>query len=488
MITRWICEKDNKKWIYPIEKCIYCKGPVKKQTSTKAIVIGITKVNISSPLHPITPYNVILLEDEHGNRMPKKTMKDYKIGDKHFIDKAKTDSAVIITKIKYDLGDALNASLELLNSFDFSKGDKILVKPCIIEPAYPYQAVNTNPLLLDEIIKMLRGRSFSDILVAEQAMPGNDVMGAANKSGILDVCEKHKVKFADLGKAEYVEKEEDDFKFNIAKEIMERRIINVPVMKTNSQIGISGAMENMLRVVDLETQKRMFAEDIEKTLPKLIKALPNFLTIGDATLGMHGQGPTALGEPAFLNMLFASKDAVALDSVFSEAGIIQKPRYVKEASSIGAGNGEIPDLEIVGDEIEAIKCSLKAADNGSSAHPRIMLIDGKADPYIFNTALKISSKLFGLGGYELHIAIGKFFTEGMIDGKNRIVAYGNDAINRMRELNAKALAEIPENMDDMEKLVLLKSLLENPNKKGIDMKDRIKSKIAKFGAKIKGAL
>ena len=144
-------------------------------------------------------------------------------------------------------------------------------------------------------------------------------------------------------------------------------------------------------------------------------------------------------------------------------------------------------MEIVGDEIEAIKYNLKAADRGSSAHPRIMLIDGKADPYIFNTALKISSKLVGLGGYELDIAIGKFFTQEMIDGKSRIVAYGNDAINRMRELNAKAIAEIPEGVDVMEKLVLVKSLLENPNKKGIDMKDRIKSKIAKFGTKIKGA-
>lgn len=488
MITRWVCEKDNKKWIYPVEKCIYCKGHVKKQVSRKAKIIGITKVNIPSPLHPITPYNVILLEDEHGNRMPKKTMKDYNIGDKYTINKAKTDSAVIITKIKYDLGDALNASLELLNSFDLGNENKVLIKPCIIEPAYPYQAVNTNPLLLNEIIKMLKEKGVKDILVAEQAMPGNDIVEAANKSGILEVCEKHKVKFADLGKVEYVEKEEDGFKFNIAKEAMERKIINVPVMKTNSQIEISGAMENMLRVVDLETQKRMFAEDIEKTLPKLIKTFPKFLTIGDATLGMHGQGPTALGEPAFLNMLFAGKDAVAIDSVFSEAAIIQKPRYIKEASSIGAGNGEIRDLEVVGEEIEAIKYNLKAADKGASAHPRIMLIDGKADPHIFNSALKISSKLLGLGGYEMHIAIGKFFTQEMIGGKNRIVAYGNDAIKRMRELNANTLAEIPESTDDMEKLVLLKSLLENPNKKGIDMKDMVKSKIAKFGAKIKGVL
>src|SRR3989338_5221935 len=244
MITRWVCEKDKKKWIYPVEKCIYCKGPIKKQISTKAKVIGMTKVNISSPLHPIVPYNVILLEDEYGNRMPKKTMRDYKIGDRYILEKAKTDSAVAITKIKYDIGEALKQTLDLLN-FTFEDTDKILIKPSIIEPAYPYQAVNTNPKLLDELIRFLKEKGISDIIVAEQSMPGNDIGEGAKKSGILDICLRHKVNMADLGKAEYVEKQQDGVKFGIAKEVLERKVINLPIMKTNSQICISGAMENM---------------------------------------------------------------------------------------------------------------------------------------------------------------------------------------------------------------------------------------------------
>ena len=99
MIIRWVCERDNKKWIYPIKKCVYCRGPIIKQKGRKAKVIGITKVNIPSPMHPIIPYNVILLEDENGNRMPKKTMKNYNIGEEYVIEKAKTDDAVIIENL-----------------------------------------------------------------------------------------------------------------------------------------------------------------------------------------------------------------------------------------------------------------------------------------------------------------------------------------------------------------------------------------------------
>ena len=256
MIVRWVCEKDGKKWLYPIKKCIYCKGLIKKQISKKAKVIGITKVNVPSPFHPIVPYNVILLEDEFGNRMPKKTMKDYKIGDIYSVEPAKTDSAVIITKIKYDLGGALKESLDLLKSLDIEKGDKVLIKPCIIEPAYPYQAVNTNPKLLNEIIKLLKDKGISDKIVGEQATLGNDLGEAAKKSGSLDVCTKNNVQVVDLGKSEYIEKTGEGIKFNIAKEVLERKIINVPVMKTNSQLGISGAIENMLRVVDEKTQMK----------------------------------------------------------------------------------------------------------------------------------------------------------------------------------------------------------------------------------------
>ena len=487
MIIRWVCEKDSKKWMYPIQKCVYCKGPIKKQISRKAKVIGITKVNIPSPMHPIIPYNVILLEDDHGNRMPKKTMKNYKIGDDYLIEKAKDDGAVVVTKIKYDLYEALKSSLELLSSFYIGENDRVLIKPSIIEPAYGYTAVNTNPKMIDALITLLKEMNINDMIVAEQAMIGNDTLDSAKKSGILEVCEKHNVGFVDLEKAEYVEKEADGFKLRIARDFIERKVINIPVMKTNSQIGISGAVENMIRCAHKDTQKIMFKQDIEKTLPKLIKALPHFLSIGDATIGMHGQGPTSLGEPAFLNMLFASKDPVALDAVFAEMGMLEMPQYLKECSSLGLGNCDSKTIEVVGDELEAIKFNLKPAKKNESAHPKIKLIDGKADPCIFNSAIKATDKLTGLSGQEINIVIGSQLTKEMLADKNRLVAYGNGAIEKIKEWGITPIAELPDDIDDLEKIMFLKSILENPEKGSITVADRIKSKIFNFGAKIKSS-
>src|SRR3989338_1554999 len=116
MIIRWVCENCNKKWIYPIEKCVYCKGNITKQKGTKIKVVGITKVMIPSPMHPVIPYNIILLQDEHGNRIPKKTMKDYKIGDDYIEQKARTDDAVSVVKVKYDIYEAIKEALGLLTA------------------------------------------------------------------------------------------------------------------------------------------------------------------------------------------------------------------------------------------------------------------------------------------------------------------------------------------------------------------------------------
>ena len=486
MIIRWVCERDNKKWIYPIKKCVYCRGPIIKQKGRKAKVIGITKVNIPSPMHPIIPYNVILLEDENGNRMPKKTMKNYNIGEEYVIEKAKTDDAVIIEKIKYDPYEALKESINLLESSGMGENDKVIIKPSIIQPAYEYTATNTNPKILDVLITYLKEHKIKDIIVAEQAMIGNDTLAAAKKSGILDICKKHDVNFVELEKSRYVEKEIDGLKFKIAKDFFDRKIINVPVMKTNSQIGISGAVENMLRCADNETQKMMFNKDIEKTLPKLLKVMPSFLTVGDATIGMYGQGPTALGEPAFLNMIFVSKDPVALDAVFVEMGLLEMPQHLKECANSGIGNNDVSSIEIIGDELEAIKFHIKPAEKEESAHPKIKLIDGKANPYIFNSALKATAKLLGIPAYEVNLVIGSQLTKDMVINRKRLVVYGNDAIEKMKGMGVKAVAEIPDDTSDLEKIMLLKSILENPDKGKIAVMDKIKSKMPKLGAKIRG--
>jgi len=484
MIIRWVCENCNKKWIYPVEKCVYCKGNIEKQKGSKIKVVGITKVTIPSPMHPIIPYNILLLQDEFGNRIPRKTMKEYKIGDDFVLQKAKTKDAVAVVKVKYDVYEAIKESIELLNGIGLNPNDKILVKPSVIAAAYPYQAVNTNPDFLNALLIVLfeHGIKKENIIVAEQALIGSDAKDAASKAGILEICKKNGVEFVDISKCPFEHIESDGYTFRVFNEALKRKVINAPIMKTNFQLGISGALENLSRLVDEKTQRNMYFDNIEKTLPKLAKAISNIFTVADATNGMQGQGPLALGEPAFLNLVLASRNAAALDSVFCEATMLPIPQYVTDYSD----NLDVKKIEVVGNEVDALKYPIKQPIATDTAHPDIKVIDGKSCPSCLNIMYNLTSKLVGLRGEQINLIMGSMPTQDMINGKERLVVLGDCAIKKIWDLRIKHIAKIDENIGEVEQLVLLKKMLTTEGKPKITPVDRVKSKMKKLISKVIG--
>ncbi len=493
MIIRWICEKCSKKWIYPVEKCVHCKGAISKQKGTKLKIIGITKVNIPSPMHPITPYNIILLEDEHGNRMPKKTMNEYRIGDNYIERKAAGKDAVSIVKKKYDVCEAVKSGLELINESESlrhsDKNGKFVLLPNVSISAYSYQGATTNPEVLNAVIKILAeaGVKNESIIVAGQSH--GDATEAAARAGILEVCRKNNVVFEDISKGSFETMGRGD-NFKVFNMSIGSKIINIPVMKTSQQFGISGAVENLLRLADEQTQSIIFENDFDKTLPKFIKSLIqnlDILTIGDATLGMQGQGPTALGEPAFLNLVFASGNPVNADAVFCDIAMLDIPQHIIESESIGIGKSKIEDIEIVGNEPDALRYQLKKAEKEQTAHPDITLIDGKACSYCFNSIISLTSKLVGLRGEKIAVAIGPILTKDMIEdaSKNkRVLIFGDCAISALKKEGVAMPASISEKADSLEQLLLLKKLLTTKGKVSLNLLDTASAKVTKVISKV----
>lgn len=477
-MIRWKCNSCNKVWIFPIKKCLYCKGEIKRIETKPNRIIGFTKVTVPSPLHPITPYNIILLEDEEGNRLPRKTMKEYKVGDKFIEEKAKTDSAVSIVKTKYDIYDAVKNALELIN-FDIKPESKILIKPNISIASYPYQAACTNPKTIDAVIKLLLDKNVKkeNISIAEQSVFGGDTIKAAAKSGILSVCKKYCVDFIDLSKTEFEERTTEGHKFKISKEILNKDlIINIPVLKTNFQIGISGALENMTRVTAVETQKEMAKTNPDEQIAYLNKTI-NYFTIADGTIGMQGTGPFLSGEPSFLNLIMASRDPVALDTVFCELGMFNLPDYIKTAGKIGVGNSNLKEIEVVGNELEATKFELKKPSKNLSPNLRVNVVDGRSWPGEYYALYSILNRFGNIHIKKANIAIGRVLNKEMLP-EERLIAFGNEAIEKLKELGIKPMAEIKGDPPDLlESYILLKKMLTKEGEVRINLFDQAKSKI-----------
>ena len=82
--------------------------------------------------------------------------------------------------------------------------------------------------------------------------------------------------------------------------------------------------------------------------------------LGDASIAMQNNAPQ-FGEPAFKNMILASKDPVAIDKVFQEMCLLRKSDHVEMAGKLGSGEADIEKITIVGNELKAVMQEIKPA-------------------------------------------------------------------------------------------------------------------------------
>ncbi|MBS3135775.1 DUF362 domain-containing protein [Candidatus Woesearchaeota archaeon] len=361
-IIRWKCSKCGRKWIHPVEKCIYDGEKIAKVVTNKVKVVGFTKIFIPNPLHPIVPYNVIMLEDELGNRMPKKTMKDYNIGDVYQDIPDSSDSAVAIVKLKYDFYEAVSEAIELTGGLKLGKS--ILIKPNMSIPGHSYLGMCTNPKVIDALLQYLikdKGAKPESITIAEQNffMPFEE---SISKSGLVEVAKKHKVKILDLSKTEFIKKKERDFEFEISKAVFDAGlVINVPVIKTDMVLGIDGAFENMIRFLSKKTFEKYSSDPQKAALALAVfpKVFPPFFTLGDASIGLQGNGPANYGEPGFFNLILAARNPVVHDTAVKEIFCLRKVPYVELAAQLGYGQSDASRIKFIGNELEALRRDIK---------------------------------------------------------------------------------------------------------------------------------
>ena len=304
-----------------------------------------------------------MLQDEHGNKMPKKTIKGYAVGDAYEDTPSSEPHTVAIVKVKYDFEEAVKDALYLIGGLSIDKHAKILIKPNISLPGASYLGICTNEKVLDGLLAVLReqGIPSGNIVVGEQSffVP---LEKAAEKSGALEILKKYGLPLTDLSKGDFVEKKEREFSFKIAKIVYDvDLIINLPVIKTDMVLGLDGAFENLTRFLAKENFES-YARDRKKAVQALAvlpKALPAMVILGDGTIGMQGNGPGEYGEPGFFNMLFAARNPVAHDAIVAEVLCLSTPPYVELAGKLGIGEYDIKKINVVGNELDAVKRDIK---------------------------------------------------------------------------------------------------------------------------------
>ncbi|MDP3765225.1 MAG: DUF362 domain-containing protein, partial [Nanoarchaeota archaeon] len=202
------------------------------------------------------------------------------------------------------------------------KGQKVLLKPNIVKGVNPEACATTHPAVVESIIKILKEQNCK-LFVGDNPF-ADKTIEAMKICGFYDVCKKHDVKIAIFSKKIDAKNENGLVvkEFQLTHYFNEvDAIINLPKLKTHSQLYFTGAVKNLysimpgprrgfyhLKYSDMEYFANMLL-DLYALLRKKV-----VLNIMDGVYGMEGNGPCS-GNPKFAGVLAASSDAVALDFI-----------------------------------------------------------------------------------------------------------------------------------------------------------------------------
>jgi len=196
-------------------------------------------------------------------------------------------------------------------------GKKVLVKPNILSDREPEKCVTTHPVVVEALIRYLQSKGARVFAGDSPSIHFGGMIPV--KSGMLRVCEKTGVPWADFTKSPS-ERRLPNGRIKVASIADEvDLIISVPKFKNHELVYFTGAIKNTLGLVPgfskalqhaLHQNRKSFAcflVDLNEAL------LPHFFLM-DGIWGMEGQGP-AQGKPIQTGVLLGSTNPVALDII-----------------------------------------------------------------------------------------------------------------------------------------------------------------------------
>jgi hypothetical protein len=211
--------------------------------------------------------------------------------------------------------------------------------PTLVKDSHSYFRDNTSPEFLESTIQFLieKGINPKNIKVCSQSFDEVEIEKKAQKSGLLEVCQRQKVIPFDLAKGNFFKKGD----LEISEEVFKADLIlNLPILK----IGKASSCENLFFLLKKENylaQKYLYSE--KEIFENLKKEIPEVLTIAEGDRVQDKRGVNY-----YLNLVLASFNPKNLDRVFLE--IVKEkdlPEILKEV--------KIENIEILGRKISEVE-------------------------------------------------------------------------------------------------------------------------------------
>jgi uncharacterized protein (DUF362 family)/NAD-dependent dihydropyrimidine dehydrogenase PreA subunit len=239
--------------------------------------------------------------------------------------------------------------------------EKILIKPNLLAPRSPDQAITTHPEIVRAIIKLVKKAGGIPIVGDSPGGSIRDMNNLWKITGMRDVCEEEGaqlVQFEASGAQAIDINDANVKKVTFSNSVLDcDGIINLPKLKTHSLMSFTGGIKNFYGCIPglLKVEYHKYTSKI-KDFSDLLANIYTFLkpkirfTLIDAVLAMDGAGPSG-GNVKKLGFIAASEHTAELDAYLF--GLLNDKiinHYIFKKLNIK--KTDIPNLEILGDNVK----------------------------------------------------------------------------------------------------------------------------------------
>ncbi len=252
---------------------------------------------------------------------------------------------------------AVATAIDLIGGVEsiLQKEEKLLLKPNFLAKCPPEKACTTHPAVFRGVAEYLQKHGYNDLFYGDS--PGHgDTASIARECGVGAVADALGIPLGDFAAGTPTAYPEGitEKEFILCNGVLAADgIVNVCKMKTHMLERITGAQKNLFGCVfglnkGASHVKHPNAVEFAKMLADLNNMLKARLHVMDGVVAMEGNGPQS-GTPKAMNVILASTDPIALDTVF--ASLVYLDPALVPTNVIGAARGvgvtDIAKIEVV---------------------------------------------------------------------------------------------------------------------------------------------
>ena len=228
---------------------------------------------------------------------------------------------VIVRKSSYDGDELMPLFCDMMTALGgdrIHRGSRVLIKPNLLSPAFPEQALLTHPAVIRAAVAYVLQKG------AEPVVADSPAIGSFEKilrdGGIRKTLQGLDVEIRPLRESVKADVGAPFGRIEVAADALAADyVINLPKLKTHGQMLLTLGVKNLFgcivgfRKPEWHMRTGVDREMFARLLVQICRRIRPAFTILDGILAMEGEGPGKSGTPRRLGILVGGEDPFAVD-------------------------------------------------------------------------------------------------------------------------------------------------------------------------------